>query len=335
MREEPRVDRKDLAGCLKRDYGLTAASVAFLPAGADMNAGVYRMDLNDGRRFLLKIKSTPLYEAGCLMARYLFERGIEEVVAPVATQSGGLWTRMGGWNVTVYNFIKGDTGWGGITPAHWAEAGRIFKQIHGFALPADSFEVLREESFDPSVYAKGIDALQRRMTEPGKASTPHHALEVAWAEHRGTVDALLSALQKLEHELRRRALPHVICHADLHPGNLLRSPDAKVFVVDWDDVMLAPRERDFIFTGEPSSGGDAGSPFFEGYGEVELDWEAVTYYRCERCVQDLIEYSLDAFREDFSDAMKAQSVARFRESVTGRNFQAAQVAARRVGVSLA
>jgi spectinomycin phosphotransferase len=39
---------------------------------------------------------------------------------------------------------------------------------------------------------------------------------------------------------------------DLHPRNLIRDHAGKVFVIDWDEVMLAPKERDFIFVRPPT-----------------------------------------------------------------------------------
>jgi spectinomycin phosphotransferase len=61
-----------------------------------------------------------------------------------------------------------------------------------------------------------------------------------------------------------------------------------VFVIDWDDVMLAPKERDFLFIPEyrvDSLTQQEISPFFQGYGVgTEIDWAALAYYRCERVV---------------------------------------------------
>ena len=131
--------------------------------------------------------------------------------------------------------------------------------------------------------------------------------------------------------------PHVICHADLHPGNLLRNRAAQVFVVDWDDVMLAPKERDFIFVGEPVDGSaqHGGSPFFQGYGQTEIDWIALTYYRYERVAQDLIEYAQQVIlREDLGEETKARAVRAFDANPKGRNMDAAQVAAARISPQL-
>ena len=37
------------------------------------------------------------------------------------------------------------------------------------------------------------------------------------------------------------------------PANLIRDRAGNVFVIDWDEVMLAPKERDFIFIREPQA----------------------------------------------------------------------------------
>jgi spectinomycin phosphotransferase len=39
----------------------------------------------------------------------------------------------------------------------------------------------------------------------------------------------------------------VLCHGDPHLGNLLHEGADVVSLVDWDDVVLAPRERDIMF----------------------------------------------------------------------------------------
>jgi spectinomycin phosphotransferase len=94
--------------------------------------------------------------------------------------------------------------------------------------------------------------------------------------------------------------------------------------------MLAPRERDFIFVGEPEYGSarNFGSPFFQGYGQTVVDWTLLTYYRYERVIQDLIEDARQViFRDDLSEEAKAEAARQVRASLEGRNFDAAQVAA--------
>jgi spectinomycin phosphotransferase len=126
---------------------------------------------------------------------------------------------------------------------------------------------------------------------------------------------VVTSLEKLAGVLQSRTLPYVICHADLHPANLLRDHAGHVFVIDWDEVMLAPKERDFLFVKESLADCEAlpGTPaFFQGYGQTEIDWIALTYYRYERVVQDLIACAQEVFfRDDLGEGTKADSVQLF------------------------
>ena len=66
-------------------------------------------------------------------------------------------------------------------------------------------------------------------------------------------------------------------------------------IVDWDEPILAPKERDLMFIG----GGVGGiwnteqetRWFYQGYDSAEIDLVALSYYRYERIVVDLAEHS--------------------------------------------
>jgi spectinomycin phosphotransferase len=86
----------------------------------------------------------------------------------------------------------------------------------------------------------------------------------------------------------------VLCHADLHTWNVLGDGDARLWLVDWDEAILAPRERDLIFVvGGIARGlvrpGDTGR-FFQGYGEAAIDPRLLAYYRAGWAVQDIAAY---------------------------------------------
>jgi spectinomycin phosphotransferase len=108
------------------------------------------------------------------------------------------------------------------------------------------------------------------------------------------------------------------CSADApEPAYLLRDHAGHVFVIDWDEVMLAPKERDFIFVKASSADSEVlpGTPaFFQGYGQTEIDWIVLTYYRYERVVQDLIAFAQGVFfRDDLGERAKADAVQLFQE----------------------
>src|SRR5713101_6735094 len=134
-------------------------------------------------------------------------------------------------------------------------------------------------------------------------------LRALWRAHQSTIHTGVASLEKLAEVLQSRTLPYVISHADLHPANLLRDHAGHVYVIDWDEVMLAPKERDFIFVREPQAGA-----FFQGYGQREIDWMALTYYLWERVVQELIEDARDVcFRDDWAEETRADAARLFHE----------------------
>jgi spectinomycin phosphotransferase len=310
MREPPRILEEHLRTCLQDQYDLYPVTLEFLPRGKDYNAGVYRVVSEQGTVYLLKVTSRPLYEPACLVPRYLSNQGLTSVVAPIPTKSNALWTKLVDWTVIVYPFIDGNTSLTGMTNEQWKEVGTIFMRIHQVRLPSEGFESLRKETFDPAEYIRWVHAFEtQHLHSQHDGSASSRTLRASWVAHQSTIQTGVTSLEKLAEVLKARPFPYVICHADLHPANLLRDHAGHVHVIDWDEVMLAPKERDFIFVREPQA--DA---FWEGYGQAEIDWMALTYYCWERVVQDLIVCAQDVFsRDDLGEESKADVAQLFHE----------------------
>lgn len=338
MREPPNISEEHLRACLRDQYGLAVVELVFLPRGLDTRAGLYRVVSEPGTSYLLKVKSGPFYEAGCRVPRYLKDRGIAAVVAPLPTTRGAQWAtlRESGedWVAMVYPFVEGDVGWHpAMTDAQWQATGAALRQIHQVALPPEGFAAPRRETFDPAEYARWMRAFETEHMRAEGGSWAEWALRDQWREHQSTIHAALSALEDLARALRSGSGPYVICHADLHPSNIIRDPVGGVHVIDWDDVMLAPKERDFLFidrtAGGPASAQTGTTPFFQGYGPADMDWIALTYFRWERAVQDMIECAQQVFfRDDLGNEIRANAAQLFGDLFApGNNVDAARSAA--------
>jgi spectinomycin phosphotransferase len=326
MREKPGIPDEHIRACLREEYDLSATTVDFLPLGLDTNAGVYRVVSGQGTPYLLKVKSGTLYEPSCIVPRYLRDQGIAQVVAPLPTNRDALWTRVGEWTVMLYPFIEGEAGWDmPMSDRQWKTVGAALKRVHRVDLPAGGLGPLRREKFDPTEYGRWTRAFEAQHAGSVGGSTSERALRALWLEHQSTIHTMISSMEALAGVLQKQSGPHVICHADLHPGNIIRDRGDNAFVVDWDDVMLAPKERDFIFVGATSQNT---SPFFEGYGQAEIDWTALTYYLWERIVQDLIACAQGVFfRADLEEETKAEAVKLFVNILAGGDLETARAAA--------
>jgi len=314
MREKPAIADELLQAILQDQYDLIPVTLEFLPVGLDYHAGVYRVVSEQGSDFFLKATSRPLYEPRYLVPRYLYNSGITSVVAPLPTNSGALWTKLADWTVVLYPFIQGDSSKTGMTNEQWRELGSIFKQIHQTPVPATGFESLRKETFDVTEYVQWIHDFETRYLHvEHSGSVSERALCADWLAHQSTIHKGVDSLQKLAGMLQKHSGPYVFCHADLHTRNLIRDSSGRVFVIDWDDVMLAPEERDFIFIR-----GQQSDAFWEGYEHPEVDWVALTYYRWERTIQDVIACAEDMFfKDDLGEESRADIAALFHEIMEG------------------
>jgi spectinomycin phosphotransferase len=84
----------------------------------------------------------------------------------------------------------------------------------------------------------------------------------------------------------------VLCHTDIHPGNLFIDHSGNLFIIDWDYPKLALKECDLMFIGGgqgfvANSAKEEESLFYRGYGDPQLDYVALAYYRYERAVTDI------------------------------------------------
>jgi len=303
MREPPRIAEEVLRAYLQDQYELGLVTLVFLPLGHDYDAGVYRAVSEQGTAYLLKVTSRPLYEPRYLVPRYLNDQGVASVVAPIRSSSGALWTALSDWTVIVYPWISGDSSLTGMTDEQWKQVGTIFKRIHQLMLPPLGFESLRKETFDPRQYTRWVRAFETQHAHTEGAGAAQRALRSSWEAHQSTIHTVLTSLEKLAGVLQSRTFSYVICHGDLHARNLIRDRAGQVFVIDWDEVILAPKERDFIFVRHPHA--DA---FFQGYGQGQIDWMVLTYFLWERVVQDLIECTHNAcFKEDWGEESRVEA----------------------------
>src|SRR5688500_2276801 len=88
-----------------------------------------------------------------------------------------------------------------------------------------------------------------------------------------TIREIVERGERLADAFRARPISagtYVLCHGDVHPGNVLITPRDELFLVDWDTLRYAPREQDFVLIDNAA--------FFAGYGPASIDHTALAYY---------------------------------------------------------
>jgi spectinomycin phosphotransferase len=311
MRDDPGLDLDAIASCLEAECGLRVSSITFLPLGYDLNAAVYKVIAGDGTAYFLKVRFGPVHETGLLVPWALAERGIRNVLAPLQTGSGELWCSCDEGNLVLYPFIAGQNAMvAGMNDDQWREFGSTLRAVHDIDFVEEVRDRLPVETF-----ALPSAALVRRildLTEITEFENPVAARFAAfWRDQAARIQQMVARAEALGRTLQSRSFDRVLCHADIHAANILVHEDGRISLIDWDGPMIAPRERDLLFVVgsiiarvvEPREE----ELFFAGYGPVEIDPEALIYYRYERIVEDLGEIGRSVLLEsNRSDEMRAE-----------------------------
>jgi spectinomycin phosphotransferase len=298
MLEKPDIPDQLILSRLQEEYGLQHAQLQFLPIGADLGTVVYRAVADDGRTYFLKLRkgfraitiTVPLYLQG---------QNVEEMLTPLPTRSKGYWADFDEYKMILYPFIEGRNGFEReLTDDHRRTLGAVLRQIHQVRLPPELSEQITTESFDP-YWRERLRSLQKQAEESVFEDVWATQLAEFMKNKRDEFDRLIGRTEELAATFRHQPLEFVLCHTDVHGGNILIGDDDTFYLVDWDDLLLAPRERDLMFIGGGidtiwKSERDE-SVFYEGYGNRDIDLALLAYYRYARVIEDLVAYGEQLF----------------------------------------
>jgi spectinomycin phosphotransferase len=292
MLEKPELQDEQLLNCLEDTYGLSVDQITFLPVGGDLSTAVYRVVAGDKKTYFCKLRRGGFNKVTVELPAYLSKQGIAQIISPIETDMGQLWTELDEFKLVLYPFIEGSNGYDVELSEHqWADFGAACQQIHAMNPPVTLFPNIRKEDYSSEWRERCKNIMNRIHNETSKDPITLDMIAFLHAKREMILNAVVRA-EQLAHMMRSRSMGFVLCHSDIHPGNLFIDKAENLFIVDWDYPVLAPKERDLMFIG----GGQGFIPylaereeqlFYQGYGPANLDPVALVYYRYERCVTDL------------------------------------------------
>jgi spectinomycin phosphotransferase len=313
MLEKPDISPEEIAACLKNAYGVTAVQIIFLPLGADQNTAVYRIETNDETAYFLKLRSGVFDETAVTLPQFLHDQGIRQIITPLTTKTGQLWTTLDAFTAILYPFVGGRNGREvKLSAAQWAEFGAALKKLHTLAVPPAIKDHLRQEAYAPRWREMVRMFLERVRSDVYDDPVALELAAFLQSRRAETLD-LVRRAEQLAESLSREPLESVLCHADIHASNLLVNGRDALYIVDWDDPLLAPKERDLMFIGGAQgfvghNAQEEEALFYQGYGPAALNSRALAYYRYERIIEDIALYCEQLLLSNAGGQDRAQSL---------------------------
>ncbi|MEY7972258.1 phosphotransferase enzyme family protein [Saccharomonospora xinjiangensis] len=313
----------DVAGALGEHFALDVREVVPIGEGTDRAATVWKVQVPSGRAYAVKWTSggSP---AGLVLSSVLAAvrpdgapasatRGApvpepdgapapepDGAPAPVRTRAGALWATVAGRRLSVVEWLPGrSAAESAPTSEHWGAFGRLLSALHGLPLDDELRRWLPREDFDPSRWAAAfdrVDAALDRAPDRGEDSCLTR-LAALWRQRRDDLRGVRERTVRAGRSLSARAgdVRIVPCHGDAHVGNLVLTGADTVALLDFDDCVLAPPERDLMFVlGGGVFPGRLVTPeqqnaFLRGYGAHATDDRLLSYYRGLRVLEDVAD----------------------------------------------
>jgi spectinomycin phosphotransferase len=310
MLEKPDIPDNLIISRLQEEYGLNAAELTFLPLGADIGTAVYRVVADDGTAYFLKLRKG-FDEIIVTVPLFLKSQGIQEIIAPFETKSKQGWADFGEYKMILYPFIEGKDGFEmELSDHHRRTLGAALKGIHSTQVPPELQARIPKETFSP-YWRENMKSFQAQVENQTFDEPTAAKLAEFTQSKRGEITQLVERAGQLASELQSKPLEFVICHTDIHGGNILISNKDELYIVDWDNPLLAPKERDLMFIGggidEIWKSKREEAVFYEGYGKADINLSALAYYRYERIIEDLVAFCEQLFLTDEGGADREQA----------------------------
>ena len=317
MREPLKLAERAIVAALQAHYAISITALTFLPLGDDSASAAYRVQVAGGADLFLKVRAGEGFSVPSLVIpHYLYDQGVPHILAPLPTISEALWVRVNDFALSLYPFMDGRMGAGvGLSDPQWRAFGTTMKQIHSTQLTPDLLQVVRRETFIPS-RRNVLGDLEAAIAKGDLVDPVQRELAAFWHARQEGIRTLVDRADALGRRLRQASLPLVLCHADLHTWNVLLDTTQQLWLVDWDETILAPKERDLMFVvggiGRDLVSAHETSCFFQGYGDTTIDPPALVYYRYAWAVQDMAAYGERViFTPDLSEESRRDALHGF------------------------
>jgi thiamine kinase-like enzyme len=124
--------------------------------------------------------------------------------------------------------------------------------------------------------------------------------------------------QLIELQSKIRIISHnlLVCHTDLHGGNLVQTPEGILYLLDWENAMIAPREQDMIFfLGDEEYRKLFWPVYLDQVGQVDIDLDVLSFYYYRRGLEDVAGIVFRIMRQDGTEERDRQDLGWLKETL--------------------
>lgn len=308
MKIETLVDIQKIIQAIQQGYGLDIINIEFMLRG--FGGDCYRANTRSGISYFLKLHDPVENQMMAASSRafylplmqQLHTKGIlPNIPQPLPTLQGALSLGIGTNELVITNFIEGQlVGFGKLPERVLIQLAEIVGILHvsiaelEFEHPfIEQFEIVFEHDL-----LKSFDTL---TTLDASATSGQLLLRDSILPHKTQILAHLKYLKELQAYVKSANKPKVVCHTDLHGGNLITDSEGNLHILDWENAMIAPPEHDMIFFAREDNFKMTFWPhYIRKFQTASIDPEILRFFFYRRGLEDIADFILRILRRDGS-----------------------------------
>ena len=310
MRMETDTDMEALTRRLHQEYEINIENLTLVHKGFVgycyivhcANSDRYFLKLYDDSR-LGRINASRL-DFYLPLTWSLHHKGIlPNVPYPIETRNGDLKAEFEGQPLVLFNFIDGKmVGWEDPLPDD------VFVKLAGLvgifhrSTPEIGIELDCIEDFGIPFEDDMINGLNALENITSRDSWGKQELKKLLLPRRDEILGYLDRLKELQKVARIMDKDKVLCHTDLHGGNLMINDQGDLYILDWEGALIAPPEHDLFFCAWEDRFVDMFLPNYQReFGPAELDSKVFGFYYYRRNLEDLTDWIVRILYENADD----------------------------------
>lgn len=306
MKHPINIAENSILSAVQKYFSLHLQSLEFLPVGE--GSWVYKGRDESQGSWLMKLSRLNTSTVARVTTYLHDELGLSFVIGPVLPLDQKATPRVNGYELSLYPFLEGKPlSYDGLNEEHQAEIAQDLRSMHDAKLPQPIRAFLPREPFDK--FQESARSLVRKAREYiGNDVLLERLREVVMSKW-DVIDRTIENGYRLSQYCKQHVYDLVVCHADIHPFNIMQTA-TNLVMIDWDGIMLAPRERDLMFYRQEMKAAD--SDFHRAYGlEYQADSYLISYYNYERVLQEYTDYIGRLFDVQLGDEARTHAFNEF------------------------
>lgn len=309
---------------IEKEYGILILNIEQLNIGFDGNTMVYKLFSFDGKTYFLKIRSKVFCESSLNIPFWISNNyGVKNLINPIETIDKKLYVKKSSQYFILLPYINGKSGWNKkLTKEQFIDFGKFMKTLHSIKCPEEYLNSMQIEKYNQKygeMVKRYLSNLNGQIYSDAIILEFFNILEI----NKNAITELINYLNMAVNDISNDERTLCLCHGDIHAGNVIIEKN-NFYIVDWDTIIMAPKEKDLMFIG----GGIGGKwntkeeilHFYKGYGEeIMIDNKLIKYYRCERIIQDIYEFYQEIIGKKYDVEKRKLCLKHFKNQFEPKN----------------